>query len=144
MTKRDLIDEITEANPGACPGFLSRFDQADLRQYLSKLRLLSQPRIPVKFSRPEEPEPQIDQVQEAPAKRTIEVPVPCPAAKAPQPQVRMGLFRPVEPEAAPQKALERTPEPIEVDRPIRPVAVVAVAADRPGSQDTINDESWLY
>ena len=38
MTKRQLIDEITSINRTAQPGFLARFDEMDLDEYLRHLR----------------------------------------------------------------------------------------------------------
>jgi hypothetical protein len=45
MTKRQLIDEILERNSTADPGFLARFDDEDLDDYLTNLRRLQAPRL---------------------------------------------------------------------------------------------------
>ncbi len=37
MTKRDIIDEILDANPTSDAGFLAQFDEADLMDYLHRL-----------------------------------------------------------------------------------------------------------
>ena len=150
MTKRDLIDQITEANPGAHPGFLAQFDQAELRLYLSKLNILKQPRMPARlpkpsFRRPEpQTQPQIEpQVEQRPARasQVIEFPTQsaCPAATSPAETGRMGLYRPTEPEPI----LPAEPEPQIIESPAAaPVAVAAGPAPRPA--DTIDDESWLF
>lgn len=43
MTKRQLIDEILEFNRSAEPGFLARFDDPDLAEYLRHLRCTQEP-----------------------------------------------------------------------------------------------------
>jgi hypothetical protein len=45
MTKRQLIDEIVSMNQSARPGFLARFDDTDLDEYLQHLRLARTPRL---------------------------------------------------------------------------------------------------
>ena len=45
MTKRELIDEIVMLNQTAEPGFLSRFDDEDLSEYLRHLKIARQPRL---------------------------------------------------------------------------------------------------
>ncbi|MCD4823163.1 MAG: hypothetical protein K8S55_01025 [Phycisphaerae bacterium] len=45
MTKRELIDEIMELNHSADPGFLARFDDIELNNYLDHLSLLQAPRL---------------------------------------------------------------------------------------------------
>jgi len=45
MTKREMIDEILAINLSAQPQFLARFDDEDLEQYLTHLRVLSTPRL---------------------------------------------------------------------------------------------------
>jgi len=45
MTKRKLIDEIMELNHSADPGFLARFDDIELNNYLDHLALLQTPRL---------------------------------------------------------------------------------------------------
>lgn len=45
MTKRQLIDEILERNTTADPGFLSRFNDEELDDYLNNLRRLQTPRL---------------------------------------------------------------------------------------------------
>ncbi len=45
MTKRQLIDEILERNTTADVGFLARFDDTELDEYLSHLRRLQTPRL---------------------------------------------------------------------------------------------------
>jgi len=43
MTKRELIDEITELNPTAMPAFLARFEDSQLAEYLDHLKWLGPP-----------------------------------------------------------------------------------------------------
>jgi hypothetical protein len=38
MAKRQLIDDIRQYNPTAQPQFLAQFSEADLEQYLGRLR----------------------------------------------------------------------------------------------------------
>ena len=45
MTKRQLIDEIVSINPTAEPGFLARFEDGQLDEYLCHLRVLRTPRL---------------------------------------------------------------------------------------------------
>lgn len=45
MTKRQMIDEILSENPTAQPAFLARFEDADLDEYLSHLKVLRTPRL---------------------------------------------------------------------------------------------------
>lgn len=45
MTKRQLIDEILERNTTADPGFLARFDDTELGDYLGHLRHVERPRL---------------------------------------------------------------------------------------------------
>lgn len=45
MTKRELIDEILTINRSAEPGFLAKFGDADLNDYLAHLRMLNVPRM---------------------------------------------------------------------------------------------------
>jgi len=45
MTKRQLIDEIVSINPTAEPGFLARFEDGQLDEYLGHLRVLRTPRL---------------------------------------------------------------------------------------------------
>ena len=45
MTKRQLIDQIITVNRSAQPGFLARFDDEDLRDYLDHLMAVRQPRL---------------------------------------------------------------------------------------------------
>ena len=45
MTKRELIDEIVAINQSASPRFLSRFDDEQLGEYLTHLRILETPRL---------------------------------------------------------------------------------------------------
>jgi hypothetical protein len=45
MTKRQLIDEIVGINRSAEPGFLARFDDDDLTEYLDHLRVVETPRL---------------------------------------------------------------------------------------------------
>jgi hypothetical protein len=45
MTKRQIIDEILTLNRSAEPGFLARFDDSDLGDYLQHLRLAQTPRL---------------------------------------------------------------------------------------------------
>lgn len=45
MTKRQLIDEILERNSTADAGFLARFDDSELDDYLTNLRRLQTPRL---------------------------------------------------------------------------------------------------
>lgn len=45
MTKRQLIDEIVTINQSATPGFLARFEDVDLDEYLQHLRLSRTPRL---------------------------------------------------------------------------------------------------
>ncbi|MCK5113291.1 MAG: hypothetical protein KAR11_00825 [Phycisphaerae bacterium] len=44
MTKRELIDEIMEINISAGPGFLSRFSDNELKEYLQHLQIIQEPR----------------------------------------------------------------------------------------------------
>ena len=44
MTKRQLIDEIVSLNHSAEPAFLARFQDAELDQYLGRLRVIGLPR----------------------------------------------------------------------------------------------------
>ncbi|MHC4986629.1 MAG: hypothetical protein ACYTFO_10805 [Planctomycetota bacterium] len=159
MTKRDIIDQIIESNPGARPEFLADFDPAELRLYLSKLNILKQPRQPLKSSwaARQESEPKLESRPDE-SKQTIEVPSPCPAASPPRETGRMGLYRPAEPKplrpteppqpAEPQQPVESRAEIIDFAEHLQPVQVpapVAVAAepDRK-SEDTIDDENWLF
>ena len=43
MTKRELIDRITDLNPTAQPAFLAGFEDADLAEYLEHLEWVSPP-----------------------------------------------------------------------------------------------------
>ena len=45
MTKRELIDEIITINHSASPRFLARFENQELDDYLSHLRVLATPRL---------------------------------------------------------------------------------------------------
>lgn len=45
MTKRQIIDEILTRNTTADAGFLARFDDAELDEYLTNLRRLQTPRL---------------------------------------------------------------------------------------------------
>ena len=45
MTKRELIDKIIAINKSATPGFLARFDDVQLDEYLAHLRILQTPRL---------------------------------------------------------------------------------------------------
>ena len=45
MTKRQLVDEIVAINRTAKPAFLARFDDEDLKDYLSHLRMAQGPRL---------------------------------------------------------------------------------------------------
>ena len=45
MTKRQLIDQIITVNRSAEPGFLARFDDEDLRDYLDHLLVALEPRL---------------------------------------------------------------------------------------------------
>ena len=45
MTKRQLIDEIVQMNHTAEPGFLAKFEDGDLDDYLKHLRLAQTPRL---------------------------------------------------------------------------------------------------
>ena len=45
MTKRELIDRIVEINRSASPGFLARFDDNQLDEYLAHLKVLETPRL---------------------------------------------------------------------------------------------------
>lgn len=45
MTKRQLIDEIVTMNRSADPGFLARFDDSDLNEYLAHLQWTQTPRL---------------------------------------------------------------------------------------------------
>jgi hypothetical protein len=54
MTKRELIDEILTINQSARPGFLSRFTDGQLDEYLAHLRVLARPRLsgdPARYER---------------------------------------------------------------------------------------------
>ena len=44
MTKRQLIEEITDLNPTAKPSFLAEFGDQDLAEYLRHLRWVCPPR----------------------------------------------------------------------------------------------------
>lgn len=44
MTKRQIIDEILDLNQSADPGFLARFDDEELSDYLAHLRIAAAPR----------------------------------------------------------------------------------------------------
>lgn len=46
MTKRQLIEQITDLNPTAKPAFLAEFKDADLAEYLQHLRWVGQPQHP--------------------------------------------------------------------------------------------------
>ena len=46
MTKRQLIEQITDLNPTAKPAFLAEFKDADLAEYLQHLRWADQPQYP--------------------------------------------------------------------------------------------------
>ena len=45
MTKRQLIDEIITVNRSATPGFLAKFDDCELDEYLRHLRIAQSPRL---------------------------------------------------------------------------------------------------
>ena len=45
MTKRQLIDEIITVNRSATPGFLAKFDDLELDEYLHHLRFAQSPRL---------------------------------------------------------------------------------------------------
>jgi len=45
MTKREIIDEIMEINLSAGAGFLSRFSDDELSEYLRHLRVVDSPRM---------------------------------------------------------------------------------------------------
>ena len=54
MTKRQLIDQIITINRSAEPGFLARFDDEDLRDYLDHLLVVLEPRLTGETHRYEE------------------------------------------------------------------------------------------
>ena len=43
MTKRELIDEIIHRNPTAGPGFLAKFEDSELAEYLQHLQWVTKP-----------------------------------------------------------------------------------------------------
>ena len=45
MTKRQLVDEIVSINQSAKPGFLAKFDDVELDEYLQHLLLAQSPRL---------------------------------------------------------------------------------------------------
>ena len=80
MTKRQLIDQIIAVNRSARPGFLARFDDEDLRDYLDHLMTARQP-LPVARTHSHEkyftaPQPTATAVLEAPEQDDLDAPSP--------------------------------------------------------------------
>ena len=97
MTKRQLIDEIVGLNPTAEPGFLARFEDGQLQEYLGHLNRAKTPRLSGNPQRYEKYfTPRLDKTASPAA------PTPAPVqivASTPQPRrtVRTTLFEAVDP-----------------------------------------------
>jgi hypothetical protein len=50
MSKRELIDAIRRHNRSVAPEFLARFGETDLKAYLDRVVIVSQPASPVRIN----------------------------------------------------------------------------------------------
>lgn len=85
MTKRQMIDEILTMNRSAEPGFLARFDDGDLSEYLQHLQLARTPRLSGNRSRYDKYFVNVPTISARPRPRADvldDLPLPAPAATA--------------------------------------------------------------
>ena len=158
MTKRQVIDQITEENPGALPEFLAQFSQEELVTYLACLEQIKQPRLTGDATRYAHHFGD-RQVHRRPrmVKKTRHLETPCPAATPPAKHADPGQTRPAATVAPVLAAIAAAEDRVKAahehndrhDRPQAPwredhasSAVAAAPAATPA--DTIDQESWLF
>jgi len=160
MTKRQMIDKIVSMNQTAEPGFLSRFEEQELNEYLNHLQTARTPRLmgePGRFDQYFENCPAIAFVP------PVELAFGSPEEDDVQP-LQAPAEEPALPEADEPTETNQTEadiEPVEFDmetyadetpdydaeeaEPAEPELVAAAVSDEPSFAETdVEAETWLF